>query len=252
MPGPGQGKRSQKKKWRDNALSLNENKTAVNAVTTAPSTSAPIATTVTATVPSPNDETAISPPANETAPNKAPYLDQLSTTSVVTTTTAKMATYKETDNASDATHIDKPTAAPGTVDINPERYPFSYNEVQELLDEARLEGWREGMDEGYKMGKNKGVEDGRKEYEKGLQEGYELGTKNGKEEEQRKWLTEGHGAGLCLSMAAHARELLCGAVLPDEAETQTDDVTTTSVDTQTTPTAAPVDFGTQSDRKSVV
>jgi hypothetical protein len=35
-------------------------------------------------------------------------------------------------------------------------------------------------------------------------------------------------------MAAHARELLRGAVLLDEAETQTDSVTTTNVDVQTT------------------
>ena len=149
----------------------------------APSTSAPIMTTATAMVPSPNDESTISPPANEMAPNKAPYLDQLSTTSVVTTTTAKMATYKETDNASDATHIDKPTAAPGTVDINPEQYPFSYNEVQELLDEARLEGWREGMDEGYKAGKKQGAEENQEKVKKGQLQGYELGMQNGKDDE---------------------------------------------------------------------
>ena len=125
----------------------------------APSTSAPIVTTVTATVLSPNDETAISPPANEMAHNMAPHLDQLSTTSIITTTTAKMAMYKETDDASDVTHINTPISAPGTVNINPEQYPFSYNEVQELLDKARLEGWREGMDEGYKAGKKQGAEE---------------------------------------------------------------------------------------------
>jgi hypothetical protein len=56
---------------------------------------------------------------------------------------------------------------------------------------------------------------------------------------------EGHCAGLCLLMAAHAREPLCGAILLDEAETQTDNVTTTSVNTQMTPAATPVDFSIQ-------
>ena len=131
MPGPGQGKRAHKKKWRENA-----NTAAVNAVMTAPSTSAPMATTATTTVPSPNDKTAVTPPANETAPNKALYPDQLYTTSVITTTTAKTAAYKATEDASDATRINTPIAVLWTNNINLEQYPFSYNKVQELLDEA--------------------------------------------------------------------------------------------------------------------
>jgi hypothetical protein len=84
-------------------------------------------------------------------------------------------------------------------DISSQPQPFTYNEVQELLDEARLEGWREGMEEGYRMRKKKGVEDGRKEYRKSLLEGHKLGIQNGKEEKRRKWLTEGHGPRMCIS-----------------------------------------------------
>ena len=44
---------------------------------------------------------------------------------------------------------------------------------------------------------------------------------------------EGHSAGLCLTMAAHAHALLHGAVLLEEAETQTDPETTTWNDAST-------------------
>jgi arylamine N-acetyltransferase len=46
-------------------------------------------------------------------------------------------------------------------------------------------------------------------------------------------------------MAAHARELFRGAVLLEEAETQTDDITDTGANTQTTPAPATVDASTQ-------
>ena len=80
----------------------------------------------------------------------------------------------------------------------------------------------------------------------GRLEGYELRIQQGKEDEQRKWLTEGHGDGLCLSMAAHVRELFRGAVLLEEAETQTDKIATANIDIQTTlaPTTA-IDVDTQ-------
>ena len=50
-------------------------------------------------------------------------------------------------------------------------------------------------------------------------------------------------------MAAHASALFCGAILLEDVETQTEDVTTASVDTQMTPAPTPVDVR---DRKSVV
>ena len=72
-------------------------------------------------------------------------------------------------------------------------------------------------------------------HKNGRLEGFELGMHHGKDEEQKKWLTEGHGAGLCLSMAAHARELFRGAVLLEEAEVQTETTTWSDVSTQAAP-----------------
>jgi hypothetical protein len=62
----------------------------------------------------------------------------------------------------------------------------------------------------------------------------------GKEEDQQKWLMEGHGAGLCLSMVAHTWELLHNTIILEEAETQTNNATT-----QTTPAPACVDVSVQ-------
>ena len=233
MPGPGQGKRSQKKKWRDNALSLNESTTAVNAVITAPSTSAPTTTTATPTMSSLSDISAAEPPATQA-------------------TTADTA-------APDAN--DTSTAMSSTNDTDSPPFTYSHNEVQQLLEDARLDGWQKGFNEGHKTGRKTGIEQGKEEgYNEGHSEGfeygydarrrlgeqreaearkkgqiesYDLGVENGKEEERRKWLTEGHGAGLCLTMAAHARALLRGAVLLEEAETQTDPETTTWNDAST-------------------
>jgi hypothetical protein len=268
MPGPGQGKHSQKKKWRENAFNLNASIAAVNAIITASDTSAPTATTATPTMPSRNDETAITPLANETAPSIATYTAQLPPMSIITTTTAKAATYKATEDANDVTRVDTATDISSTNNVDSEPLPFTYthDEVQKLIEEAQLGGWQQGFEEGHrtgrKTGKEEGKADGYKEgYEEGSKkwieghkagyeagkkmgkekeetahrngqlEGYELGIQEGKEDEQRKWLTEGHGAGLCLSMAAHARALFRGAVLLEEAQTQTD---ATSVTWQTT------------------
>lgn len=163
MPGPGQGKRGNKKKWRENTLSANI--MAVNAVFN----------TITA-----------DPLANETAPS-------------IGTAAA---------DSNDETRVDTATAA-SSINADSQLYPptYMYDEVQELLDEARLEGWREGMDEGYRMGKQKGVEDGREEYKKSLLEGHDLGMQSGKEEERGKWLAEGHGPGLCVSMQQRTQEI---------------------------------------------
>ena len=56
----------------------------------------------------------------------------------------------------------------------------------------------------------------------------------GKEDERRKWLMEEHGAGLCLSMAAHAYKLLRSAVFLDEAKVLVDFGTQTNPRTNET------------------
>jgi hypothetical protein len=112
------------------------------------------------------------------------------------------------------------------------------------MEDARLDGWEEGYEEGskrlmegyrdgYKARRKLDQEKGEQAHKKGLLEGYELGIQEGKEHEWWKWLTEGHGAGICLSMAAHACALFRGAVILEEAETQTDTAPTTSVNVQT-------------------
>jgi hypothetical protein len=253
MPGPGQGKRAHKKKWRENAH-LNANIVAVNVVM------------------------ATSQSANKTAP----YTTLQNSTASTAATTADATTNEATNDANDAMRVDTATAMSSTDDIDSEPHLFTYSheEVRILLDEAKLDGWQQGFEEGYRTGKKMGHEEGREDgYEAGYEEGgkkwiegheegysagrkmvegkveeaqkrgrgegYELGTQDGKEEEQRKWLTEGHGDGLCLSMAAHARELFHGAVFLEEAETQTNAITTTNVNIQTTPAPATVDVSTQ-------
>jgi hypothetical protein len=149
-----------------------------------------------------------------------------------------------------------PTTA-ATADADTSSFTYSHEEVRQLLEDARLDGWEEGYEEGSKKlmeGYRDGYEARRKLDEEkeerarkeGQLEGYELVIQQGKDEERRKWLTEGHGAGLCLSMAAHASALFRGAVLVEDAEAQTDAATTVDVDIQVTPaTSTVVDATTQ-------
>jgi hypothetical protein len=206
MPGPGQGKHAQKKKRRENA-----NIAAVNAVLNTD--------TLTARA---------DPLANETAPLQ-----------IMMATTATAAASSPVDPALDTSS-----------------FTYSHDEVQQLLEGARLDGWEEGYEEGskrlmegyrdgYEAGKKLGLEKEETARRNGLLEGHELGTQQGKDEERRKWLTEGHGAGLCLSMAAHASALFRGAVLVEDDETQTDEVATTNVNVQMTPTAPTTETASQ-------
>jgi hypothetical protein len=153
MPGPGQGKRTQKKKWRENASNLNANITAVNAVITASNTMAPSATVATLTTLLPSDVTAVTPPANEMAPKTASYTASLPTTSISTTGV----TTSDPNNASNINAID---STPDTSSLT-----YSHEEVRILLEEARLDGYQEGYDEGN--------EEGSKRLMEGYRDGYE-------------------------------------------------------------------------------
>ena len=150
MPGPGQGKRAQKKKGCESAPKLNENTAAVNAVTTAPST---------ANMP-----------------------------------------------ATDTTYVSTATTASSTN----EPVTYSHDEVQQLLENARSDGWQEG----YKAGSRKLMQGYREGYkarqkldqgreEQARNEGQLKGYEFGKDEERAKWLVEGHGPGMCISMWQH-------------------------------------------------
>jgi len=61
-------------------------------------------------------------------------------------------------------HIDTATAASSTNDIKLQPQPFTY--MHDKVQEAQLEGWGEGIEGRYKMGKKKGHKEGLKEREK--------------------------------------------------------------------------------------
>jgi hypothetical protein len=222
MPGPGQGKHSQKKKWRENTFNLDANIAAVDTIIMASNTTALKAKTSTLTMSSPSTVTT----AAESTDERTQESSHAATKPTTATTTANAA-----------------TAAPSP---DTSSFTYSHEEVQQLLEDARLDGWEEGYEEGSKRlmeGYRDGYEarwkldqeKGEQARKKGLLEGYELGIQEGKEHERRKWLTEGHGTGLCLSMAAHACALFRGTIILEEAETQTDAAPTTSINVQTSP-----------------
>jgi hypothetical protein len=221
MPGPGQGKHSQKKKWCKNAFNLDMNIAAVDTVMTALSTTAlKVKSATLATLP-PSARSLLQPNPQMKEHKPAPHAATKPTTAMTTENAATTAPSPDTSS-----------------------FTYSHEEVQQLLEDARLDGWEEGYEEGSKRlmkGYRDGYEarwkldqeKGKQACKKGLLEGYELGIQEGKEHEQQKWLMEGHSAGLCLLMAAHACALFHGAVILEEAETQTDAAPTTSVNVQT-------------------
>ena len=170
MPGPGQGKHSQKKKWHENAFNLNANIAAINSVI---NTDTPGAR--------------MDPFTNEMAP-------QTTTTANTATAMADTAPINTPCDGNDATCIN--TAASSPVDPAPDTSSFTYSheEVQQLLEGARLDGWEEGYKEGskklmegyrdgYGAGKKLGLEKEETAHGNGLLEGHELGTWHGKNEE---------------------------------------------------------------------
>ena len=96
----------------------------------------------------------------------------------------------------------------------------SNDDMQQQLEDARLEGWKAGLEEGQRR---KGEEDG-KQSEEEVAEG---GMQVEKDKENQQWTVGGHGKGLCLSMAAHSHALFCSAAFLDEAGVQTDPRATT-------------------------
>jgi flagellar biosynthesis/type III secretory pathway protein FliH len=174
MPGPGQGKHSNKKKWRENASNLNVSIAAVNAVMTASNMATPNASLATSEPLPPNDATTTAPPANETASNARPFTPTQSTAVTTMTTSADAAT----NNTNDETHWHVNTAALSINDKTSQTLPFTYSheEVQQLLEDARLDGWQAGFEEGHKTGRKTGKEEGKEEgYNEGHMEGYEYG-----------------------------------------------------------------------------
>ena len=126
-------------------------------------------------------------------------------------------------------------------------FTYSHKEVQQLLEDARLDGYQEGKEEGHSSGHTEGYEYGydacrwiseqRQEeaqkksrlegYGIGLREGYDVGLKRGEENRQAKEKDE-------VAKAIASKEAETTA--RNNSSTQTDNFTTTvDVDTQTTP-----------------
>jgi hypothetical protein len=150
----------------------------------------------------------------------------------------------------DARHVGTATAASSTSnDATSQPTPFEHsnNGVQRQLREARLEGWKTGLEEGQRREKKKGEEDEMKSEEK-VEEG---GVHVERDEENQQRTAGGHGVGLCLTMAAHMCALFRNAALLDEVGVQTDQGATTwtndstQVPPKTEETAAQTDSATE-------
>ena len=73
--------------------------------------------------------------------------------------------------ANDAMHVDTATAVLPANDepSQPLEFTYSHEEVQGLLEDARLDGYQEGFEEGHKIGRKTG-------HEEGKEDSYEGGT----------------------------------------------------------------------------
>jgi hypothetical protein len=70
-----------------------------------------------------------------------------------------------------------------------------------------MQSYSKGKDTGYKEARQQNAKVEAEEYEKGWLDGVHQGLQAGEYNEQQKWLTEGHGPGLCISKEAHTHEL---------------------------------------------
>ena len=149
MPGPGQGKNSQKNKWRENTFNLNVNIVAINSVMITDTLTVrmdPLANeTALLTMLLPSNTIATDTHTSKTAPRPALYMAPLSTTAETTANPT-------TNDASNVTSIDTATAMSSTnnIGLQPQLLTYSTEEVQKLLANVRLDGWQEGYEEGSK------------------------------------------------------------------------------------------------------
>jgi hypothetical protein len=77
----------------------------------------------------------------------------------------------------DARHVGTATVASSTDDATLDPPPITYDqeEVQDLLDDARLDGWQEGLEEGQRMEKSKEKESKKKSGERTTEEWVQVG-----------------------------------------------------------------------------
>lgn len=278
MPDPGQGKRAHKKWWHENASNLDADIAAVNAIMKASSTATSNAKIAASALSALHSSTTTASFMSETAPNLS-YTAALPTTA---TDTVKSTANTAAIDASNATHIDTATATSPLNDSTPDTDSFTYSheEVQLLVEEAKLDRWQEGFDEGHKTGRNTGIKEGKEEgyneghgegyeygydarrrigeqregevckagrlegYEAGMREGYDIGLKKGKENGRTKEedeQTKKHGHGHCVPLGTWLQE---GVQCDEGVQMTPEDATTADTDTQTDATTT-VDIDTQ-------
>jgi hypothetical protein len=106
---------------------------AVNAIMMATSTAALTARMATPAMLLPSD--AKNPLANKTVPNTASYTILQTTTATTTATAVDAASTNVTNDTSNEMHVDTATAASPTNEL----FTYSHEEVQQLLEDARLD-----------------------------------------------------------------------------------------------------------------
>ena len=133
--------------------------------------------------------------------------------SPTTATTTAATAAVDTTNANDKTFVNTATTASSTNDVDSEPQPFTYSheEVQELLEDMRLEGWQQGFEEGHRTGRktgqeegkadsyNEGYNEGSRKWGEGYREGYDAKGKLEQEKGEqahKKGLLEGHELGM--------------------------------------------------------
>ena len=91
---------------------------------------------------------------DEMAPKTGSYTALLTTTTDAVTTTAGAAA----NDANDVMHVDTAIAALPANDTTSQPLPFTYSheEVQQLLEDTRLEGWQARFEEGHRTGRKMG------------------------------------------------------------------------------------------------
>jgi len=135
---------------------------------------------------------ATDPLTKEIGPNTASYT--AAQTNVVTTIAGAA-----TNDANDTIHVNTATAMSPANDktLQPLLFTYSHEEVQQLLEDARLEGYQEGFEEGHGTGRKTGHEEGKgdsykegynegsRKWEEGYREGYEAKGELNQEKEER-------------------------------------------------------------------
>lgn len=119
------------------------------------------------------------------------------------TDTSKKPTSNTADASTEATTASTDTISQVTLTLQSEDAQiYLHRELQELLDNTKLEEWREDIAEGCTKGKKYGTKKMQEKCEDSLHEGIKQGMRLGEYKEQEKWLAEGHRPGLCIDHAS--------------------------------------------------